>query len=515
MRFISKIILLSGLLFSALLSSVNVDECKNDLYYANGIMIDMNVTIYTHEEQWINKVDEIFLENPKEFDKLANIKISYNASQGFFSDIFESAEQVMSNEWGWESFSGYFRTYLELKGYQDSVDQHRPDLDTQVKAYKQSIKDGHGVIVIAHSQGNYYTNEAYDELDEWMKDYFHMFGVATPANHVAGYAVDDASAPYVKFHNDMINFIVTSLPSNRDSTKFHGFPSLDAHDFYESYLKDVNTKDNIFSFILNQIQAHGNAPSQWETESEYEKGTKEYRINVKHRFDTSIENIENVYPFDTSKKLYQIAGEYVKASSGGIEILETWTDQKDNQFYKLEGTKPIEYLEFEIIDEYLSYDLVLVSSEIILGPIWVEPFPNPNHIHYHLQGFTLPQYLYRDFSPPSWGNNILEDILNGSINEDDIFSLGGESYNYFTEVSIPISSQELKNVKFVNSSSGDFIGTVTVSKGCKNNYPLGDSILGCGGEHIELLGLYNGQDYSSANIISYHENKVFSLFGVK
>ena len=43
------------------------------------------------------------------------------------------------------------------------------------------VKDGHGVIVIAHSQGNLFTNRAYKELGKssavydfiWMQKYFH------------------------------------------------------------------------------------------------------------------------------------------------------------------------------------------------------------------------------------------------------------------------------------------------------------------------------------------------------
>jgi hypothetical protein len=336
MRFLLKIILFSSLFFSALLSNININECKSDLYYANGIMIDVKADVA--ETKWQKKVKKLFINNKKEYIELSKISISYNASQGFFDDVFESAGQVMSNEWGWSEFSGYFRTYLEQKGIQESVNLHRPNLNTQVKAYKQSIKDGHGVIVIAHSQGNYYTNEAYEELDEWMKDYFHMFSVATPANHVAGYAVDDATAPYVTFHNDFINSVVTGLPSNRLDTRHHGFPSVAAHDFYESYLKEETTKNDIFNFILNQIQAHNDAPSQWETDQELKKDTKDYKITVKHRFDSSVVMSEEVYPFAASKKLYHVTDNtggngWVKASCGGSEVFDNWTDKKENEFY--------------------------------------------------------------------------------------------------------------------------------------------------------------------------------------
>jgi len=348
MRYVFKIILLSSLLASSLFSNTNIDECKNDLYYANGILIDMDIAIDKHEEAWKDKVDDLFLSNQEEYKKVANIKISFNASQGPLDDVYESLEQIMSNEWGWVEYAKQYRTYMEESGFQESVDLHSHDLTNQVNAYKQSIKDGHGVIVIAHSQGNYYTNEAYELLDGWMKDYFHMFGVATPANHVAGYAVGDTDAPYVKFHNDIINLILTGLDSNADdlNTEHNSLISYPAHNFYNSYMTAKYTKDKIFNFILEKIQAHETAPSQWKTLEEKDKNTENYKITVQHKFDTSIATMDDidVFPFAQDKKLYPIDPnnpdnkQYVKASCGGTKILDEWEDKEENEVYYLEGT---------------------------------------------------------------------------------------------------------------------------------------------------------------------------------
>ena len=247
----------------------------------------------------------------------------------------------MSNEWGWEKFSIFFRTYLETHNIQEVYDTHIPDLTAQVATYKESIKLGHGVIVVAHSQGNYFTNEAYELLDGWMKDYFHMFGVATPANHVAGFPVDDAAAPYVLFHNDFINFIATALPSNLDDTRHHGFPSTDAHDFYESYMKEETSKKMITDFIIDEIQKHSRNDSQWELDQELNKGTKDFKITLKHRFDTTITSMQDVevYPFKASEKLYHVKDNtpdgngWVKASCGGEEVFNSWPTQKDGEEY--------------------------------------------------------------------------------------------------------------------------------------------------------------------------------------
>ena len=62
------------------------------------------------------------------------------------------------------------------KSEEEIIEQERADVDTHVKKYKQSVIDGHGVIIVAHSQGNLFTNRAYNELgrytqnhDGWMK----------------------------------------------------------------------------------------------------------------------------------------------------------------------------------------------------------------------------------------------------------------------------------------------------------------------------------------------------------
>ncbi len=236
------------------------NENKSDLYYANGIMIGETEPIA--REVWKDKIEDILFNNSDTLNKIGKVDISYNVSEDLFDDLYEAFLQS-GNEQGWLTFSKYIPTYYgnEIPDY---VDTHRPDLVTQINAYKESIKLGHGIIVVAHSQGNYYTNEAYEELDEWMKPYFHMFGVATPADHVAGFAVGDITAPYVTFHNDLINVVLTGLASNRDdpNTNHSSLLSYDAHDFYDSYMTADNTKNEIQSFIINRINEHKETPSQ-------------------------------------------------------------------------------------------------------------------------------------------------------------------------------------------------------------------------------------------------------------
>ena len=152
MRIIFKLLLLLGLFVSSLVAGI--DECKTDLYYANGIMMPDSEEMAL--VKWRKKAYDLLLSKPESYKKIADIKISYNVSQGFLDDVLESFEQMMDNEWGWDVFTTYFTVYLTEHGIQEGWREHVNDLNNQVESYKKSIKDGHGVIVLAHSQGNYY-----------------------------------------------------------------------------------------------------------------------------------------------------------------------------------------------------------------------------------------------------------------------------------------------------------------------------------------------------------------------
>lgn len=60
-----------------------------------------------------------------------------------------------------------------------SAKVHDETLHEQITKYEDSIKAGHGVVVVAHSQGNLFTHQAYNSLDGWMQTYFHTIDLST------------------------------------------------------------------------------------------------------------------------------------------------------------------------------------------------------------------------------------------------------------------------------------------------------------------------------------------------
>lgn len=180
-------------------------------------------------------------------------------------------------------------------------EQEAADIEKQFTAYTQSIKDGHGVVVVAHSQGNLFTNLAYDMFEnhwipwnedtEWMKPYFTAMAVASPATDILG-----KSEPSITFENDIIQLAPDSLPAlEPNPTKYYYDNatmgerlevrySMEAHAFLTSYMATDTTRNKILSFINESILDHKKQSSQWNPKN---KGClcKEKYVKMTHKFD--------------------------------------------------------------------------------------------------------------------------------------------------------------------------------------------------------------------------------------
>ena len=161
MRTLFKTILLFTLLSLSLSASTHIDEYKVDLYYANGILIEFEKDVA--EEIWLTKAFDLLANNPEQSRHIQDYKVAYNHSNGVTSDLFESFLQKAEAEPGYkvtfEAFKLFIATKLkhadDLLGLAEQANNsvEATDLSEQVKAYKDSIKNGHGIIVISHSLG--------------------------------------------------------------------------------------------------------------------------------------------------------------------------------------------------------------------------------------------------------------------------------------------------------------------------------------------------------------------------
>ena len=125
-----------------------MDERKADVYFANGIKTNEGTASANTQLLLRSIIDTQYNgSEDKMYRHIGKVIESYNNTNGMFFDLTESADQKLDLiRW---------RDWLaSLVGY---VTSHASDLKQQIEAYKASIDNGHGVLVVAHSQGNLFT----------------------------------------------------------------------------------------------------------------------------------------------------------------------------------------------------------------------------------------------------------------------------------------------------------------------------------------------------------------------
>ena len=403
-------IVLALLLAVASLHAIEIDEYKVDLYYANGIMMQEDEK--QARKDWQRRVKQLLQNYPNFQKRVGKADVSYNLSDGMVADMWEAFLQKtqLDNTYKLSWFA--FKRLLSKVSYTRALRwmikaseiagkiNEGITLDKQVEQYKESIDSGHGVVVLAHSQGNLFTAKAFKRMG-WRKPYFHTIAIASPHNVIP----NDGHA--ITFDNDMIRDVpmasqkTINNPNRHDqvyyprnalneingprtlerdikSVQYHGFEYYLGYPTYEEVLMSGSTGEDAITrkvkmqtidamseiqyWLLEEMRNHSDSnkrPSQWITSEESDKNTCDYRITVKHRFDPSIEMGETVYPFNGSKKLYQVKGEYVKASSGGKNILSAWEGKKENECYKIDNPQEEKIVDKRVVyKEHINYSIL-------------------------------------------------------------------------------------------------------------------------------------------------------------
>ena len=331
----------------------NIDECKTDIYFGNGVWNKQysndNCKKDSAAECSVRYLDrliekEIIKKNPILQTKYGNVKLAYNWGQGTMQDVLETYNQL--KEAGQLEGIGYFAAMAALTGkYELALDAlvfaelwepftkgwEQGNVDEMwQKYYHESFKLGHRVLLVSHSQGNLFANRIYDTINppEYRK-YFANVQVASPASEVKVDEVGKGS--YVTLWGDpVINPIPGSMPGNANGSPGHAFVA--------AYLAQQDPYDKIVSRIKAVLPTLDVELTQWDTEGEpSNKGTCEEKVKVKHRFDLAVDMPFDVYPFNLSKKLYQVNGEWVKASCGGKNILDQGDGKKDNECWMIDN----------------------------------------------------------------------------------------------------------------------------------------------------------------------------------
>jgi hypothetical protein len=249
--------------------SINSLQARADIYLATGVLTDKDSTDTARDQLEI----DLKRSNPKVYESQSFIS-AYNTTSGFW-DFIEGAAQLFDQN-GWSMYWDSFITLTHSRLTQHYIDyysgvskNHDVDLSLQKKAYKASINAGNQVIVIAHSQGNYFTNEAYDSLSPCEQKSFYMLGTANLADHVSG--MDHGRGALATLDNDPITYVPSSMsPNIINSDKFiiEGYSfKLPKYHYFEYYRNNnsvtqskINTFPEYAMHHFNENNSHTSTP---------------------------------------------------------------------------------------------------------------------------------------------------------------------------------------------------------------------------------------------------------------
>jgi len=137
-----------------------------------------------------------------------------------------------------------------------SLSLQEPVVQSHLGLYMPELANDNKVIVLAHSQGNLYANEAYVRLSSPGATKYSMVGIATPADHVAG------NGDYVTLINDIVTLVPRHLEANTTNNPLPGEPCssdvnpitrLACHYLDTSYLPGVNSGPKILDAVVAAI----------------------------------------------------------------------------------------------------------------------------------------------------------------------------------------------------------------------------------------------------------------------
>ena len=153
-----------------------------DFHFANGMMGESKKG---EEKIWEKYVETLQYLNPNISSENSTAKVAFNANELW--DIGDAVEVVFQKLIGdiisWGKVQRLLREYVlenDLIEYFNGLSQafNSEDLQTQISSYNTSLSTGHSVIVVANSQRNYFTNEAYDVLSPYEQKAVCMLGTA-------------------------------------------------------------------------------------------------------------------------------------------------------------------------------------------------------------------------------------------------------------------------------------------------------------------------------------------------
>lgn len=217
---------------------------KKTLYFANGMFNDR-----AGATDSLNRLKQE-LGRQHLTDKYESINLAFNTNEPALIQLYQVYRQKIKDVdvKFWKSFGLLIqldkKTVDNILSKYMSVEKNLDaDLSLQIKNYQSDLDKGMRIITVAHSQGNFYTNFAFDFLNAHAAT--SMISVATPASSVY------EDGPYFTFKSDgIVGNIPTALRPNlvRDPAGFFD------HEFIKHYLGEVSANEKILEAVHHAYQ---------------------------------------------------------------------------------------------------------------------------------------------------------------------------------------------------------------------------------------------------------------------
>ena len=242
-----KKIILILLITLFIVTNSSAEEKRISIFFANGM--------FTFESEAIDCLNKIKTELELNISDEIDIRyaLSKNSNEGKFTQVAQVAEQegfldrilenpsLLKNVLYSVLMGQIQKNEISIDGSTYVVDE---DLERHLEQYQNELNAGRIVIVVAHSQGNFYANRAYYILQN---ENFHIVSVGNPDNYVGGYG------RYVTLTNDMVINIIRSKidPYTLNGNEINSESYEDTnHSFIESYMAG----DESGPYIIQRIK---------------------------------------------------------------------------------------------------------------------------------------------------------------------------------------------------------------------------------------------------------------------
>ena len=255
--------LFGGLLLAETCTASICDTKETIVYFGNGIKTTEDGA---YDSRNILK-QHLKMTLPVEKYELLDFKLAYNGTHGLPLDLLESTVQILTGNtsrfwrffWGLEIMPDWFgdKFILLASALDKSALVTTDSLKEHVTTYKTKIAEGKKVLLVAHSQGTLFGNQAYSLLNSREQQSFGMVSVANVDSNVLG-----ADSPYTSLKTDKVILALIgaqiALPSkpmapNTENLENDSAGSL-GHCFIQSYMADgSNSEDKITQQVISAL----------------------------------------------------------------------------------------------------------------------------------------------------------------------------------------------------------------------------------------------------------------------